>query len=137
MLRRLSISVSDVDMGKASLTIHIVRCHTSDNFKLTTLLCIMSPPESPVTRAGDSPDPSSHAVTVYDPEGEWVDEEDDIDDDDMEYEPTTEDSEDVEFFETEDDGEFHGAVASLQKSVSSVNGIVANNQSTRQTQRMA
>lgn len=75
----------------------------------------MSPPQSPQTRTGDSPDPASHAVTIYDPEGEWVDEEEDIDDDDMEYEPTTEDSEDIEFFETEeDDSEFHGAVAIIQ-----------------------
>ncbi len=71
----------------------------------------MNPSQSPTARTGDSPDPASHAVTVYDAEGEWVDEEDDIDDDDMEYEPTTEDSEDLEYFETEDDeGEFHGAL---------------------------
>lgn len=71
----------------------------------------MSTPPSPGARRRDSPDPSSHAVTVYDPEGEWVDEEDDDDGDDMEYEPTTEDSEDIEFFDTEEDeGDFHGAL---------------------------
>lgn len=74
----------------------------------------MSPPQSPGPRNENSPDPATHAVTIYDPEGEWVDEEEDLDNDDMEFEPTTEDSEDIEFFETEDDdGEFHGAVARL------------------------
>ena len=58
----------------------------------------------------ESPDPSSHASNIYDTggaEGEWVDEEDD---DDMDFEPTTDDSEDVEFFDLQedDDGDFHG-----------------------------
>jgi len=90
----------------------------------------MSPPQSSHTRNGISPDPASHAVTVYDPEGEWVDEEEDVDDDDMEYEPTTEDSEDLEFFETEDDdGEFHGAVAKDTQNLWSSMRIGANTHS--------
>ena len=57
----------------------------------------------------DSPDPASHSVNIYDTaEGEWIDEEDD---DDMEYEPTTGDSEDIEFFETEEDEmDYHGTM---------------------------
>jgi len=87
----------------------------------------MSAPQSPSTRREESPDPSSHAVTSYDPEGEWVDEEDDNDGDDMEYEPTTEDSEDIEFFETEDDdGEFHGAVGGSANGLCLWIDIVAN-----------
>ena len=58
----------------------------------------------------ESPDPSSHSLNSYDAaEEDWVDEEDD---DGMDYEPTTDDSEDIEFFETteddEEDGEFQG-----------------------------
>ena len=57
-----------------------------------------------------SPDPASHALNHYDavgPGGESVDE---ADDDDMDFEPTTDGSEDAEFFDpTEDiEAEFHG-----------------------------
>lgn len=60
----------------------------------------------------ESPDPSSHAANVYDAvanESDWVDE---VDDDDMDSEPPTDESEDIEFFdpaeEEEQDTEFHG-----------------------------
>ena len=57
-----------------------------------------------------SPDPASHATNIYDTpnnEGEW---EDEADDDDMDFEPTTDESEDVEFFDPAEDveAEFHG-----------------------------
>ena len=60
----------------------------------------------------DSPDPSSHAVNAYDAvptESEWVDE---MDDDDMDFEPATDESEDIEFFDPaeEEDTEFHGTL---------------------------
>lgn len=52
---------------------------------------------------GESPDPSSHSLNSYDAaEEDWVDEEDD---DGMDYEPVTDDSEDVEFFDTTEDDE--------------------------------
>ena len=59
----------------------------------------------------ESPDPSSHSLNSYDAaEEDWVDEEDD---DGMDYEPTTDDSDDIEFFETtegdDEDGEYQGA----------------------------
>ncbi|KAI4165162.1 MAG: hypothetical protein LQ342_001030 [Letrouitia transgressa] len=65
-----------------------------------------------LARAQDSPDPSSHASNIYDAEeagGEWLDGDDD--DDDMDYEPTVDDSEDAEFFDlSEDTGiDFHDA----------------------------
>lgn len=58
-------------------------------------------------RPSESPDPASHASNIYDNEGDWVDEEND---DDMDFEPTTEDDEQIEYFEaTEDEeNEFHG-----------------------------
>ncbi|KAL8708258.1 MAG: hypothetical protein Q9220_006835 [cf. Caloplaca sp. 1 TL-2023] len=69
----------------------------------------MSLSDSPSVHRNDSPDPSSHATNIYDTEdaeGEWVDE---ADDDDMDFEPTTDDSEDVEFFDPAEDveAEFH------------------------------
>jgi len=70
----------------------------------------MAPPHAPGSTRSESPDPASHAANIYDPsgnEGEWLDE---TDDDDMDFEPTTDESEDVEFFDpTEDaDADFHG-----------------------------
>lgn len=58
----------------------------------------------------ESPDPASHAVNIYDAsgiEGEWLDE---TDDDDMDFEPATDESEDAEFFDPTEDPEadFHG-----------------------------
>lgn len=68
-------------------------------------------------RRNESPDPSSHALNSYDAaEEDWVDEEDD---DGMDYEPTTDDSEDLEFFETteddEEDGEYQGTGCRTRK----------------------
>ena len=58
----------------------------------------------------ESPDPASHAPNIYDTasnEEAWLDE---TDDDDMDFEPTADESEDVEFYDpTEDtEAEFHG-----------------------------
>lgn len=55
----------------------------------------------------ESPDPSSHTMNVFDAEGEWLDE---GDDDDMDFEPTADDSEDVEYFDPSEDpeAEFQG-----------------------------
>lgn len=63
----------------------------------------------------DSPDPSSHAANIYDAsgaEGEWLDE---TEDDDDTFEPTTDESEDAEFFDPSEDVEadFHGNVHSI------------------------
>lgn len=62
----------------------------------------------------DSPDPSSHAANIDDASGaecEWLDETED--DDDM-FEPTTDESEDAEFFDPSEDVEadFHGMILS-------------------------
>lgn len=70
----------------------------------------MSASQASGTERTESPDPSSHAATIYDDqpnENEWTDEQDD---DDMDFEPTTDESEDVEFFDPEDEveGEYHG-----------------------------
>ena len=74
----------------------------------------MAPSNPSETVRGDSPDPSSHAANIYDAagaEGEWLDETDD--DDDM-FEPTTDESEDAEFYDPSEDVEadFHGMVLS-------------------------
>ncbi|KAI4259515.1 MAG: hypothetical protein LQ352_000702 [Teloschistes flavicans] len=65
---------------------------------------------SETTRA-QSPDPSSHATNIYDIENgqdEWLDEEDD---DDMDFEPATDESEAMEFFDPAEaeESEFHDA----------------------------
>ena len=70
----------------------------------------MSRPYIPGTSSSTSPDPGSHARTIYDdPSGEadWFDEEDD---DDMDFEPAAEESEDNEFFDPieEADAAFFG-----------------------------
>ena len=69
----------------------------------------MDTSETP-TRHTESPDPASHAANIYDTtstESEWIDE---ADDDDMNADLVTEDSEDVEFFDPaeEEEGEYHG-----------------------------
>ena len=72
---------------------------TSPLYQLHTA---MSTSEAFGAGRSDSPDPASHAANVYDqPDGvdEWVDEEDD------DFEPTTEGSDDVEFFESAEDPE--------------------------------
>ena len=56
----------------------------------------------------ESPDPASHSRNAYDDAApEWADE---GDDDDMDFQPTTESSDDNEFFDPEEDveAEFHG-----------------------------
>lgn len=70
----------------------------------------MSSDERTAAVHNDSPDPSSHATNIYDIEdagGESFDEEDD---DDMDFEPMADDSEDLDFFDTTDEAEaeFHG-----------------------------
>lgn len=62
----------------------------------------------------DSPDPSSLAANINDASGaeiEWLDE---IEDDDDMFEPTTDESEDAEFFDPSEDVEadFHGMMLS-------------------------
>ncbi|KAL9600624.1 MAG: hypothetical protein Q9219_003057 [cf. Caloplaca sp. 3 TL-2023] len=69
-----------------------------------------------------SPDPSSHAVNIYDAAdegGEWLDE---ADDDDMDFEPTTDDSEDAEFFDPREDSEaqFHAELIDIDNGLSGV-----------------
>ncbi|KAL8839060.1 MAG: hypothetical protein Q9170_001896 [Blastenia crenularia] len=54
----------------------------------------MNPVDGIATERSDSPDPSSHATNIYDAEEaqvEWIDEEDN---DDMDFEPTTDDNAD-------------------------------------------
>ena len=70
----------------------------------------MGPSESLHTGRSESPDPASHAANVYDVpsnEGDW---EDETDNDDIDFEPTTDESEDAEFFDpTEDvEADFYG-----------------------------
>lgn len=70
----------------------------------------MSSEDRPEASRSESPDPSSHATNIYDTaeaEGEWFDEEDETD---MDFEPTTDDSEGLEFFDPTEDAEdaFHG-----------------------------
>lgn len=74
----------------------------------------MATSHSSETARGDSPDPSSHAANIYDVsgvEGEWLDE---TEDDDDIFEPTTDESEDAEFFDPSEDvdADFHGIVLS-------------------------
>ena len=76
----------------------------------------MSTPIPGSTGRDVSPDPASHAATIYDQEREWVDEE--SGDDDMDFEDSigNGESEELEYFEaTEDDGdgEFQGLNPSL------------------------
>ena len=68
------------------------------------------------TDRSESPDPASHATNLYDIEADWVDE----NDDDMDFEPTTEGGEDIEYFEAteDDDNEYHGM--SVYKAISNL-----------------
>ena len=73
-----------------------------------------SPQDSQLARS-ESPDPASHASNIYDTsgtEGEW---EEETDDDDMDFEPSTDESEEAEFFDPSEDpeAEFHGSLPSL------------------------
>lgn len=71
----------------------------------------MEIPQSPAEARGESPDSTSYALNIYDPEtveDEWFDEEED---DDMDFEPPDEsdDSEHSELEETEE-AELQGTV---------------------------
>ena len=57
-------------------------------------------------RNSESPDPASHATNIYDVEADSLDEVDD----DMDFDPTAEDSDEIEYFEAteDDDNEYHG-----------------------------
>lgn len=70
----------------------------------------MSTHSTPDHDRHESPDPGSHVLNIYDnqnDEGEWFD---GGEDDDMDFEPTTDASEDTEFFEPSEDADiiFHG-----------------------------
>lgn len=67
----------------------------------------MDPSQHIINNRGESLDPSHLTVNIYDAEGGWLDEEDD---DDMDFEPTTDGSENVEFFDPSEDpeAEFQG-----------------------------
>ncbi|MCJ1404199.1 hypothetical protein MMC11_007424 [Xylographa trunciseda] len=72
----------------------------------------MSTPVPRSTGRDDSPDPASHAATIYDQAEDWVDEE--SGDDDMDFEDSTRqgESEELEYFEASEndgDGEFQDA----------------------------
>ena len=74
---------------------------------------------------GESPDPSSHAVNIYDAEGEWVDEEEEEDGDDDVEEDDDEDDDDIDFnpvveggfafIEDDVEAEFRGMYQSNQR----------------------
>ena len=75
----------------------------------------MPPSQGPQPTRSDSPEPASHASNIYDAsgtEGEW---EEETDDDDMDFEPSADESEDAEFFDPSEDpeAEFHGSLASV------------------------
>ncbi len=73
-------------------------------------LAAMATSDGPEATRRESPDPASHAANIYDAsgtEGEWQDE---TDYDDMDFEPTTDESDAAEFFDPTEDPEadFHG-----------------------------
>lgn len=75
---------------------------------------VMESRQEPQAERSASPDPASHASNVYDAsttDSAWIDE---LDDDDMDFEPETEESEDIEFFDLadgeEEDAEYHGTL---------------------------
>ena len=67
-----------------------------------------------MTSRGDSPDPASHSPNIYDEEAGWEDQ-----DDDMDYQQSTDHEEsEIEFFEAgegEDDGDFHGMAPTVTR----------------------
>ena len=70
----------------------------------------MASSQNAETNHSQSPDPTAHVASTDGASGDengWVDE---TDDDDMDFEPATEESEDAEYFDTVDDDEadFHG-----------------------------
>lgn len=71
-------------------------------------------------------------MNIYDVEGEWLDE---GDDDDMDFEPTTDDSEDAEFFDPLEDpeAEFQGIMlAAILQLYTYSSPVLANVQSSDQ-----
>ena len=65
-----------------------------------------------LSRQTESPDPASHAANVYDAPVRESDI-DELDDDDMDFEPASDDSEDAEYFDAdEDDQDYRGTANS-------------------------
>ena len=65
----------------------------------------MSTGQAARTEWTESPDPSSHATNAYD----GIASESDLEDDDMDFEPPTDDNEDPDFLDADGDGDgFHG-----------------------------
>lgn len=62
-----------------------------------------------------SPDPLSHTANIYDASGAEDEQLAETDNDDMDFQPTTDESEDAEFFDPSEDVEavFHGMVISF------------------------
>ncbi|KAL8699906.1 MAG: hypothetical protein Q9224_001210 [Gallowayella concinna] len=77
----------------------------------------MSSQEPTGTNQRESPDPSSHATNIYDTEEAGDESLDEVDDDDMDFEPMTDGSEEVEFFDPTDEAEaeFHDADDGLSR----------------------
>lgn len=101
--RSESITNLNATPGNKAIIEYNLYCYLSlDNYSK-----LMDPSQIIIDNRGDSPDPSSHTMNIYEPEGEWLDEEDD---DDMDFEPITDDSEDAEFFDPSEDpeAEFQG-----------------------------
>lgn len=80
----------------------------------------MATPQPSEVGRRESPDPASHATNIYDASNnETASEDDDENDiDDMDFEPTTDESEDAEFFDpTEDvEADFHGMASGIESS---------------------
>ena len=77
---------------------------------------MMTTPSALANARNDSPDTASHSLNVYDdpaPEGELLNEEDD---DDMDFQPATDGSEDNDFFDPSEEveAEFHGMASSVK-----------------------
>lgn len=65
----------------------------------------MSPGQAARAGRTESPDPSSHATNAYDD----IACESELDDDDMDFEPSTDNMEDPDFLDADGDGDdFHG-----------------------------
>ena len=67
----------------------------------------------------ESPDPASHAANTYDATGMEGEGEEETDNDDMDFEPSTDESEDAEFFDPSEDPEadFHGSSLSMNSMI--------------------
>lgn len=67
-----------------------------------------------LSRQTESPDPASHAANAYDASVRES-EIDELDDDDIDFEPASDDSEDAEYFDAdEDDQDYRGMATSSQ-----------------------